>query len=82
MSSKDLLGFAFTALKGHPVRVSLSLTGIAIGIMAIVVLTALGEGARRYVVNQFMSIGSNLLIIIPGKTETTGAFPGFAGASA
>ena len=80
MSPKDLAGFAFTALRGHPIRVSLCLTGIAIGIIAILVLTALGEGARRYVVNQFMSIGSNLLIIIPGKTETTGAFPGFAGA--
>ena len=80
MAPKDLARFAFSALKGHPIRVSLCLTGIAIGIMAIVVLTALGEGARRYVVNQFMSIGSNLLIIIPGKTETTGAFPGFAGA--
>lgn len=80
MTPQDLVRFAFSALKGHPIRVSLCLTGIAIGIMAIVVLTALGEGARRYVVNQFMSIGSNLLIIIPGKTETTGAFPGFAGA--
>ncbi len=80
MSPKALVSFAFTSLKSHPIRVSLCLTGIAIGIMAIVVLTALGEGARRYIVNQFMSIGSNLLIIIPGKTETTGAFPGFAGA--
>ncbi|WP_454063970.1 ABC transporter permease [Candidatus Nitrospira salsa] len=80
MAARDLVGFAWAALKGHPIRIGLCLTGIAIGIMAIVVLTALGEGARRYVVNQFMSIGSNLLIVIPGKTETTGAFPGFAGA--
>ncbi|MCA9473331.1 MAG: ABC transporter permease [Nitrospirales bacterium] len=80
MSSKDLFSFACAALKGHPIRVGLCVTGIGIGIMAIVVLTALGEGARRYVVNQFMSIGNNLLIIIPGKTETTGAFPGFVGA--
>ncbi|GJL56309.1 MAG: ABC transporter permease [Nitrospirales bacterium] len=80
MSLRDCVDFAFNALKGQPIRVSLCVTGIAIGIMAIVVLTALGEGARRYVVNQFMSIGSNLLLVVPGKTETTGAIPGFAGA--
>jgi putative ABC transport system permease protein len=39
----------------------------------------LGEGARRYVINEFSAIGSNLVIILPGKTETTGAMPGFGG---
>ncbi len=79
MILRDLLSFAVGALRGHPVRTSLCLTGVSIGIVAIVVLTALGEGARSYVVNEFSSIGSNLLIILPGKTETTGAIPGFGG---
>jgi putative ABC transport system permease protein len=38
-------------------------------------LTSLGEGARRYVVGEFASLGSNLLIIVPGKTETSGLAP-------
>ena len=59
MSLRDLLAFAVGALRGHPVRTSLCLTGVSIGIVAIVVLTALGEGARSYVVNEFSSIGSN-----------------------
>ena len=79
MTVRDFLAFAVGALRGHPVRTSLCLTGVSIGIVAIVVLTALGEGARGYVVNQFSSVGSNLLIILPGKTETTGAVPGFGG---
>ena len=38
-----------------------------------------GEGARRYVVGQFASIGTNLVIVVPGKTETTGGMPGMGG---
>jgi putative ABC transport system permease protein len=57
----------------------MSLLGVAIGVAAVMILTALGEGARRYVTDQFASIGSNLLVIVPGKNETTGAFPGMGG---
>jgi putative ABC transport system permease protein len=76
----DLFGFALRALRDHRLRAGLSLLGVAVGVAAVVVLTALGNGARRYVVEQFASIGSNLLIVIPGKTETTGGMP-FAGAT-
>jgi putative ABC transport system permease protein len=75
----DLLGFATRALRGHRVRTAMSLLGVSIGVAAVIALTALGEGARVYVVGQFESIGTNLLIVLPGKTETTGAMPGFGG---
>lgn len=65
---------------GHRLRSGLSLLGMGVGVAAVIVLTALGEGARRYVENQFANLGSNLLIIVPGKTETTGAIPGVGGA--
>jgi len=42
------------------------------------VLTALGEGARRYVVGQFSSLGTNLVIVLPGRAETSGGLPGAA----
>jgi putative ABC transport system permease protein len=71
----DLLGFAAGALRGHRLRTALSVSGVAVGISAVVALTALGEGARRYVVDQFASLGSNLLIVLPGKVETTGGAP-------
>ncbi|HSU83249.1 MAG TPA: ABC transporter permease, partial [Thermoanaerobaculia bacterium] len=80
MSPRDLLRFCFQALFGHRLRTALSLVGMAIGVAAVITLTALGEGARRYVIDQFASIGSNLLIVVPGKTETTG-IPGIATAS-
>ncbi len=79
MSPADVGAFAVTALVRHRLRTALSLLGVAIGVAAVVTLTALGEGARRYVTGQFASLGSNLLIIIPGKNETTGSFPGVGG---
>src|SRR5206468_7357179 len=72
MSLADLLGFALGAIRGHRVRTGLTLLGMAIGVAAVVLLSALGEGARRYVMQQFESIGSNMLAVVPGKTETTG----------
>jgi putative ABC transport system permease protein len=80
MTAADLLTFSLRALSGHRLRTGLSLLGMAIGVAAVITLTALGEGARRYVIDQFADIGSHLLIVIPGKTETTG-IPGIAAAA-
>jgi len=77
---RDLLGFAMKALWGHRLRSGLSLLGMGVGVAAVIVLTSLGEGARGYVSNQFANLGSNILIVVPGKTETTGALPGMGGA--
>jgi putative ABC transport system permease protein len=71
----DALRFAAGALVGHRLRTSLSVAGVAVGIAAVIGLTALGEGARRYVTSEFAALGSNLLIAMPGKVETTGATP-------
>jgi len=75
----DLLGFSVRALRGHRLRTALSLLGVAIGVAAVVTLTALGEGARRYVLGQFAAVGTNMVIVLPGKTQTTGAMPGMGG---
>ncbi|MBI4915480.1 MAG: ABC transporter permease [Acidobacteria bacterium] len=75
MSFWDVLRFAAGALVGHRLRTSLSVAGVAVGIAAVIGLTALGEGARRYVTSEFAALGSNLLIAMPGKVETTGATP-------
>ena len=79
MSFLDLVGFATRALRGHRLRTALSLLGVAIGVAAVVTLTALGEGARRYVLGQFAAVGTNMVIVLPGKTETKGAMPGIGG---
>ncbi len=75
MAPNELLGFAVGALRGHRLRTGLSVAGVAVGIAAVVALTALGEGARQYVVQEFSALGSKLLIVLPGKVETTGMMP-------
>jgi putative ABC transport system permease protein len=71
----ERIRFALMAMRGHLLRSLLTLLGFSIGVAAVVLLTALGEGARAYVTNEFMALGSNLLIVLPGKIETTGAAP-------
>jgi putative ABC transport system permease protein len=80
MTWADIFRFAANALSQHRRRSLLSLLGVVIGVVAVVSLTALGEGARRYVMDQFAALGSGLLVVMPGKTDTTGGFPGLGGA--
>ncbi|MEJ1438193.1 MAG: ABC transporter permease [Candidatus Sedimenticola sp. (ex Thyasira tokunagai)] len=79
MLTEDTLRFAGNALTGARVRTWLMLLAMAIGIGSVVVLTALGEGARRYVSNEFSGLGTHLLVVMPGRTETTGAAPPLVG---
>jgi putative ABC transport system permease protein len=75
----DLLRLSTGAMRGHPTRSVLSMLGIAIGVMAVVLLTSLGEGARRFIVAQFSQFGTNVIAINPGKTETMGIPGAFGG---
>ncbi|MEO8443843.1 MAG: ABC transporter permease [Gammaproteobacteria bacterium] len=66
---------ALGALFRSPLRTAMMLLATAIGVASVVTLTALGEAARLYVTGQFQSLGTHLLIVLPGRTETTGAGP-------
>ncbi|MBK7874344.1 MAG: ABC transporter permease [Planctomycetes bacterium] len=79
MLARDRLPLAFGALREHRQRSLLSLSGIAVGVAAVIVLLALGEGARDYVLAQFGQFGSNLLQVTPGRTETAGMPGAFGG---
>ncbi len=75
MSAVDVLRFASKALQGYALRTALMLVAMGIGVAAVVILTSLGEGARRFVIGEFASLGTNLLIVLPGRSETTGGPP-------
>lgn len=75
MSPEDTLQFGFKALAGARTRTWLMLLAMAISVASVVVLTALGEGARGYVVGEFSQLGTHLLIVFPGRSETTGGHP-------
>lgn len=79
LRSADLFQFSAQALLRQRFRSSMALLSVAIGVSAVLVLTALGEGARGYVMNEFSLLGSDVLIVFPGKSETTGGMPPIMG---
>ncbi|UCE85585.1 MAG: ABC transporter permease [Deltaproteobacteria bacterium] len=78
MDPSDLGLVALGALRSHRLRSFLSMLGIAIGIAAVVLLTSIGEGTRRYMIAEFTQFGTNVLAVNPGKTDTVG-IPGVFG---
>jgi putative ABC transport system permease protein len=79
MRARDATGLAGRALARHPGRTALVLLAMAMGVAAVVVLTALGEGARQYVRGEFASLGTHLVIVLPGRSETAGGGPAMFG---
>jgi putative ABC transport system permease protein len=72
MNALDAVRYAFHSIERSPSRTALMLLAMAIGVAAVLLLTGLGEAARRYVTNEFASLGTNLVIVLPGKSETSG----------
>lgn len=79
MSWIDRVSLAFGAITANRVRLLLILAATATGVAAVILLTALGNGARQFVINQFSSLGTNLVIVLPGRSETTGGPPPMMG---
>jgi len=75
MRALDVLRFAVAAALGNRLRTLLSMLAMGIGVAAVIVLTALGDGARHFVIDQFSSLGTNLVIVLPGRTQTGGFSP-------
>ena len=73
MKALDVTRMSLQALRRYPLRTAMLLLAISIGVAAVVTLTAVGEGARRYVTGQFSSLGTELLIVLPGRAETSGS---------
>lgn len=75
MMLQDTFIQAAKALYTQPLRALLIVLAMSIGVAAVNVLTALGDSARQYVVHEFEALGTHLLIILPGRSETTGGQP-------
>ena len=71
----DAFRLALQSLLSQRRRSLLICLATGIGVAAVVLLTALGDGARRFVVGEFSALGTNLLIVLPGRNETVGGPP-------
>ncbi len=72
MNMRDRCQYVLRALVFRPLRSALTLLGIAIGIFAVALLTALGEGLKSYVLESFSQFGSRIVAVTPGTTMTAG----------
>ncbi|MFA6105171.1 MAG: ABC transporter permease [Patescibacteria group bacterium] len=68
----DNLRNAWRLLRQNKVRSFLTMLGIIIGVMAVVVIMSVGAGAQSLIVNQFKSMGTNLVGVLPGKSDEKG----------
>jgi putative ABC transport system permease protein len=64
---RDSLRFSAQVLLRHKTRTALLSFAVAIGVCSVLLLTSVGEGARHYVSKEFSSLGSDVLIVLPGK---------------
>jgi len=74
--SADFLKLVSQTVIAHRMRSTLTALGIGIGVTAVVLLTSIGEGLNRYVVDQFTQFGTTTLAVQPGKSSTLGISPG------
>ncbi len=72
MRTRDFAQLTTGALAAHKLRTVLAVTGIAVGIAAVILLTSIGQGVREFVLKEFSSFGTNLMIITPGRVQTAG----------
>jgi putative ABC transport system permease protein len=71
----DTFHHALTSIKSQLLRTVLIILAMSIGVTSVTVLIALSESARSYIVNEFEALGTHLVIVLPGRTETTGGPP-------
>ncbi len=72
MNLLECIWMALESLSENKVRSFLTTLGVIIGVMSVILLVSLGEAAQAYIENEFNGMGSNVIMVSPGKQETTG----------
>ncbi len=79
MLPRDLARLSFSAIVAQRLRSLLTTLGIAVGIAAVALLTAIGSGIHHYILAEFTQFGTNLVAINPGRSTTFGISTGVFG---
>jgi macrolide transport system ATP-binding/permease protein len=76
-----IVAAAFQALARNKMRSALTMLGVFIGVAALIAMVAVGQGANEAVRKQIESLGTNLLVVVPGATTMGGMRSGQGSAS-
>lgn len=79
MILRDHLRFSLIAITRQRFRTIMQLVAMAIGVLAVVLLTGIGEGGRQYVLAEFSALGKDTIILLPGRKETSGGMSPLSG---
>ena len=79
MRGTDLVRYTTRSITAHRMRAVLTALGIAVGVAAVVLLTSIGEGVRKFVISEFTQFGTNIIGVTPGATQTMGGSVGVFG---
>jgi len=71
MNLTSSIRIAMRGLSSNKLRAALTMLGIVIGVGAVITLLSVGQGVEQYIAQQFQSIGSNLLFVVPGQLQHT-----------
>ncbi len=74
MHIRETCRLSVEALLAQKLRTALTVLGMVIGVAAVVLLVSLGQGAKNYVLKEFEGLGSNLIIVQPGKADRKTSF--------
>ena len=75
-----MLGEAWRAMGANRLRTMLTMLGMVIGVGAVVLMMAIGQGAQYAIKQSIAAMGSNLFVLLAGHTQTSGARSGSGGA--
>jgi putative ABC transport system permease protein len=69
MRTAEALRVALDALRANRLRSALTMVGVVIGVAAVIALVAIGTGAKEEVESQVEGLGSNLILVVPGRVQ-------------
>lgn len=72
MQTRTHLANAWHIIRGNSLRSFLTMLGIIIGVFSVMVIMSVGAGAQSLILNQITSLGSNLIGVLPGKSDEQG----------
>src|ERR1035437_5682096 len=72
MTTKDIFHETYSALSANKVRSGLTILGIVIGIGSVIAMIAIGQGSQGSIQSSIQSIGSNLIMVMPGAQRSPG----------
>jgi len=76
MRAKTLIKVATQSIQKNKMRAALTMLGIIIGVAAVIVMVAVGYGARTRIHEQINNLGTNMIVITPGAQQTAGVSQG------